>query len=193
MSMAGASFLKFLNSGTGKTGRSLGISDGAIYRQNAVELQFEIDPAATKSYRNLRPKQWAGTEAVWIKTGHPLTVQFTLHRRSNGSGADDPEAQNIFTSPTLIAYYDAPGPNVGSFLTTRPSRLYVVQNFTGWIVGDPIKGGVPEQLCEVAAWHSIVSLVDENWDDANAVPKWQRTYGNKSSLGWGDTSKPPPI
>lgn len=41
---------------------------------------------------------------------------------------------------------------------------------------------------EVAAWHSVVDLVDFNWSGPAATPDWQRLPASGSALGWRDTS-----
>lgn len=191
--MPGVRFLRFLNQGSGQTQRTLGEVGSLTFIQNGVELQFELDASAHSTHRNLRPVQWAGTEAIWIRRNSPLDGPWSLFRQNAGTGPDDPLAPNIVTTPALIAYYDSPGPNMAHYLTNKPSRVYVVQNFTGWIVGEPAQGGAPVQLCEVVAWHSILNLGDENWTERGGLPHWIRLSGSRSSLGWGDTSRPPTV
>src|SRR3954465_1041200 len=100
-------FVQLLKSGAGRTGRSLGPTATLTYIQNGVELQFEVTPDVLQSYRNLRPRQWAGPGAVYKKQGGPpLGTPWATASRSQGSGADDPLPNNIQTNANLIAYYD---------------------------------------------------------------------------------------
>jgi len=191
--MPGVRFLRFLNQGTGLTQRALGEVGTFLFIQNGVELQFELEPSVHTTHRNLRPVQWSGTEAIWVRREHPLTGPWTAVSQNQGAGPDDPLPQNILTTPTLIAYHDAPGPRMDRFLTHKPTRVYVVQNFTGWIVGEPLQGGQPQPLCPVVAWHSIISLLDSVWNEPGSIPHWDRVHGNVSALGWGDTSRPPTV
>ena len=78
-------------------------------------------------------------------------------------------------------------------LGNRTSWLHVIQNFTGWIEGTPVSGGQAERLCEVAAWYSIVSIVDSNWDNPSGPPDWQRMGFNKTDTGWTDVNVTPPL
>jgi LGFP repeat-containing protein len=183
---------QFLTGGTGLTSRPLGPTSTLVYVQNGVELQFEVDAAAQPSHLNLRPAQWSGPEAIWTMRGSPLASQWELYRRSDGSGEDNPEPENVSTSPTAIAYYDAPGINVGIFGFPRCSRVWAVQNFTGWIVGDPVSGGPAERVSEVVAWHSTLNIADDNWNNPIALPSWSRYAGSGAALGWGDSSAQPP-
>jgi hypothetical protein len=187
---AGVRFRSFRNSGVGRTGRPLGPIDAFTYIQNAVELEFEIDSDIYATYQNLRPMQWAGPEAIWIAYGTPIPPSWQLQSSSNGSGADAPLAESVFTSPEAIAYYDLPGPNVVKFSDPRCSRAWVVQNFTGWIVGDPIAGGPAERLSEVVSWNSKHNLIDTTWDQAS--PSWHRLEGCEADQGWADTGRPSP-
>jgi hypothetical protein len=191
--MPGVRFLSFLNQGLGRTQRSLGEVATLTFIQNGVELQFEIDASARTTHRNLRPVQWAGPEVIWVRREHPLTGPWSVFRQSGGTGSDDPLPENVVSSPALISYYDAPGPNMTLFLVHKPVRLYVVQNFTGWIVGESVQGGQLQALCPVAAWHSILNLADGDWNEPGAIPHWMRLSGSRSQLGWGDTSRPPSI
>jgi|GEM_PF-6098283 hypothetical protein len=191
--MPGVRFLRFLNTGVGQMQRSLGEVGSLTFIQNGVELQFEINAAVHTTHRNLRPVQWAGPEAVWIRRDNPLDGPWSVFRQGQGTGPDDPLPESILTTPPLIAYYDSPGPNMTHFLTNKPTRVYVVQNFTGWIVGEPVQGGQPEPLCPVVAWHSILNLGDSDWNERGAVPRWFRLHGSRSALGWGDTSRHPTI
>lgn len=178
-------------SGKGLTGGQLGPVDALTFRMNGVELQFDINPAVASRYRNLRPKQWSGTDAIWVKRGSILGGKWNLKRHSRGSGEDSPESVNIVTRNKVIAFYDSPGPNVYHFLKSRPSRVHVIQNFTSWIEGAPISGGPPKRLNEVLAWYSVVSLADENW--GKKTPKWVRFYGNRIGTGWTNTKTHPPV
>lgn len=186
----GVRFLQFLNSGSGRTGRTLGPTANLTYIQNGVELQFEVTPDVQQQYRNLRPRQWSGPEVAYKKQGQPLGTQWIVAHRSQGTGADDPMPQNVFTASNLIAYYDAPGPNLTPYIGKGISWLHVVQNFTGWIEGTSATGAT-ERLCEAAAWFSIVSVVDENWQSTGGPPRWQRVGLNRSGTGWSDVSTPP--
>lgn len=188
-------FLQFLNAGSGVTRRQLGsVGVGSVYG-NGVELQFRIPPSVRQQYRNIRPTQWSGTEAIWVRRGLPLEGEWQSHRQSLGAGLDDPSSQNIVAQNNLIAYYDSPGPDilVGYLLHNAPSRLYSVQNFTGWIVGEPVKGGGTRQLCPVVAWYSVVDLVNMNWEHPENPPQWQRLGDSRAGQGWAATNTPPSI
>lgn len=189
----GVSFLKLLTQGLGLTQRPLGRISLLTFQQNGVELQFSILSDVYQRYKNLRPTQWAGTEVIWAKQGPIFTGTWRKVHSSQGTGSDDPDPINVVKQNNVIAYWDSPGPNLASYLKDHPSRIYVVQNFTAWIVGEPVAGGVAEQLCEVVAWHSAVSIVDAAWDNPKAKPYWQAVSGYQAATGWGDTSKPPPI
>lgn len=185
---------QFLSSGTGLTGRRLGEVGSAMFLMNGVELQFKVDANMSQRSRNLQPQQWSGPEAIWVKTGNPLTSPWTLRAKGPGSGADNPEPQNVLVSSQWVAYYDSPGPSVFSFLNPRVSRVWVVQNFTGWVSGDAVSGGARgERLCEVVGWNSVISLADSNWDTPGSTQNWTRVSGSGSGLGWVDVNHPPAI
>jgi hypothetical protein len=160
-----------------------------------VELQFTVDPATYERYRNLRPVNWSGTDAIWFKTGHPLSSPWQLHRSSKGAGADGPDPGNSSVGRELIAYYDNPGMHLATIHKIRPnpSWVWLVQNFTGWVEGEPVGGGPAERLCEMAAWWSIVSVANSNWEDPSQPDDWGFTSGTGSGTGWADTSKAAPL
>jgi hypothetical protein len=181
------------NTGRGITGLNLGETSQLTYIMNGVELQFKIESSAVAQYRNLRPVQYAGPEVIYGKRGSPLTSPWQTIHRSQSTGWDNPVPENVVSRGNIIAYYDSPGINVATYVGTPTSRLHVVQNFTGWVVGEPISGGGVRQLCDVAAWYSVVSLVNQNFDNPDAPPSWNRFYGNRSGTGWANTSTPPEI
>lgn len=78
---------------------------------------------------------------------------------------------------------------------TESKPVKAVQNFTAYVVGKADTIALEERYCIVAAWHSVVSLVDRNWPDKAQMPKWDRTQdgANRSGMGWVDTSKSPRI
>lgn len=177
--------------GESLTGEKLGPVDVLTYRMNGVEAQFDLNAAAVRRYHDLRPRQWSGTEAIWIKRGDILGGKWELKSQSRGAGDDSPLPENVLIKKNVIAFYDSPGPNVAGYLASRPSRIHVIQNFTSWIEGKPRKGGPPERLNEVLPWHSVVSLADENW--GKKTPKWVRVHGNRAGTGWADTKKHPQV
>ncbi|WP_375494031.1 hypothetical protein [uncultured Nostoc sp.] len=182
----------FLNTGIGLTGTQLGSRQVMTYIQNGVELQFEIDLAIFNQFHNFRPLQWAGPEAVWIKQGNPLTEQWqSLRQDSVGDSWDNPLPPFVFKQDNLVAYADTPGISLGPH--AHNSQVHVIQNFTGWVVGEPVNGGNSEKLCQVMAWHSVISLANFNWNSSDAKPSWQLMRDNQSGLGWVDISKPPVI
>ena len=188
-------FLLFLNSGSGVTGGTLGpVGAGGVYG-NGVEIQFSIPQAVRRQYRNIRPTQWSGTEAIWVRSGAPLMGKWQIHRQGPGTGLDDPLAPNIVSRNDLVAYYDSPGPDVFAryLLHNPPARVYAVQNFTGWIIGEPVTGGGAQRLCPVVAWYSIVDLANVNWENPGKTPQWQRLGDSRSGQGWAATNTPPPI
>lgn len=188
-------FSRFLNQGKGVLGRPLAPVAFTGFWVTPVELQFLIEPATYDKYRNLRPVNWSGSDAIWFKTGSPITGLWQRHSASNGIGADGPDPGNASVSRDLIAYYDNPGIHLATLHAIRPtaSWVWLVQNFTGWIEGEPIQGGAPERLCEVAAWWSIVSVANANWPDPKGPEAWDFTSGTDSGTGWADTSKAAPI
>jgi hypothetical protein len=195
-------FAAFRNSGVGALGKQLGPGASLTFFTQAVELAFDVDANARQKYRNLRPTQWSGTEAVWIKQGVPpigdaKTSPWRLHKSGPGSGLDDPLPENCKDTGTQIIYFDSPGTNLLPFsvMTPRVSRLYVVQNFTGWIIGQRI-GGADERMCPVAGWFAITDLACVNWfvEDKAAASQWARMpQSNQSGEGWADTSHPPAV
>jgi hypothetical protein len=165
----GIRFTHFQNTGRGITGLNLGETSQLTYIMNGVELQFKIESSAVAQYRNLRPVQYAGPEVIYGKRGSPLTSPWQTIHRSQSTGWDNPVPENVVSRGNIIAYYDSPGINVATYVGTPTSRLHVVQNFTGWVVGEPISGGGVRQLCDVAAWYSVVSLVNQNFDNPDAL------------------------
>src|SRR5438477_285006 len=77
-------FSKFLNTGKGVMGRTLAPAFAWGFWVTPVELQFTVEPATYDRYRNLRPVNWSGTDAIWFKSGHPLTAHWQLHSSSKG-------------------------------------------------------------------------------------------------------------
>jgi hypothetical protein len=183
-------FLRFLNSGTGLTKRPLGMNTFLLYMMNGVELQFEANRSAMNSYRNIQPLQWSGPESIWIKKGDIFTQQWSNISQRQGNGSDNPEPESIAKEGYKIAYADDPGINIRSH--GKNSRVYVVQNFTGWIDGSPKNGGSSKRLSEVLSWHSIISLFNSNWENPNITPSWQ-IFNNQSGLGWRSTGQPDSI
>ncbi len=188
-------FQQFLNTpGTGRTGRTLGPTATLTFIQNGVELQFSVTSDVVQQYRNLQPRQWSGPEAIYKKQGGPpLGTPWQRVLSGQGTGADDPYPQNILVQPNLVAYYDAPGPQMTGYTGNGVSWLHVIQNFTGWVEGTPATGGAPVRLCEVAAWYSIVSIVDANWQNPAGPPDWQRMTFNKTGTGWTDIGVTPAL
>lgn len=193
--MATVQFSKFLNKGKGVMGRTLEPVFALGFWLTPVELQFSIDPAIYDRYRNLRPVNWSGPDAIWFKTGNPLSAHWQLHSSSKGIGADGPDPGNASIGRDLIAYYDNPGLPLKKIHEIRPnaSWVWLVQNFTGWIEGEPIAGGPAERLCEMAGWWSIVSVANSNWQDPKQPEAWDFISGTDSGTGWADTSKAAPI
>lgn len=110
------------------------------------------------------------------------------NRAMSGLLASEPSAADV------AAYYDSPGPDVVALYSARPllSRIVAKQNFTGWIEGQPTSGGSVQRLCDVAAWYSVVSLINVS-DDPRAVPRWQRFTSNEVGTGWVDFSTHPEL
>lgn len=186
-------FEEFLTTGTALNGQQLGPKRLLAYYMYGVEVRFALNSARSQ-YRNLRPRQYSGPEAVWIKRGQPLAAPWTNLSRSEGTGWDDPEPQSITNQPGRIAYYDSPGPNLGPMVASaegRPSRVHVVQNFTGWVEGIPPGGRRPERLCPVVAWYSKIHLGDQNWDDHSQPPSYVFLGGTGAGQGWRPTDPPP--
>jgi WD40-like Beta Propeller Repeat len=78
----------FLTSGTALNGQQLGFKALSSFWMNAVELRFALG-AAPQQYRDLRPRQYSGTEAVWIKRGNPFEPPWI--NISQGPGGNDIE------------------------------------------------------------------------------------------------------
>ncbi len=179
----------FLNSGTSLLNRQLGPIETMIYMQNGVEIQFQLDPGVLTKFRNIRPRQWAGPDGIWIKQGNPLSApwQPSPDLRS-GSGPDDPLPESQEIRGAQVIYDDAPGPDLTKH--SENSMLHVVQNFTGWVEGVPVAGGAAQQLCEPLAWFARVTGANFNWSTPGAVPSWQRPGPNDSGRGWSPVGKP---
>jgi len=188
--MASVVFRQFLNVGTGISQRRLGPIDITFYRLNGVELQFDVGGPAVAADRNLALRQWSGPEGVWTKTGAPLNVPWTLVRRSQGSGADDPMPESVVRQNDIFAMWDSPGPQMTGYVGRGISRVYVVQNFTTWVEGQSIRTGQVERLSAVAAWHGVCDLVSMDW--AEGGTSWSRMPQNRTGTGWVDTSGSPP-
>ncbi len=155
-----------------------------------MEIQFEANQAVLDNYTNLHPLQWSNPESIWAKKqGDIMTDKLINISQSQGAGADNPLPENIFNKGNTIAYYDSPGINIAPHLDK--SRIFVVQNFTGWIAGRSKQGGSPdERISEVVSWHSIVDLGNFSLFDKSGVPSWQRGNNNRASTGWANTGKP---
>lgn len=190
---AGIRFYRLQNEGNGLTGYNLGPVSALVGVMNGVELQFILDIEVLQRYKNLAPRQWSGTDAIFIKDGPVIGGKWRKVAHTLGGGQDNPVTK-VIRKDNIIAYYDSPGPNVALIGKDRPSQIYVVQNFTAWIVGYPIKGSsTEERLSEVIAWFSVVNIADSNWSGQNTTPKWERVSGNETGTGWKDTSILPPI
>lgn len=187
--MADAQFSKFLNQGTGLFNRTLGVLDSLGFMMNAVELQFLLGDGVRTRYPRLKIVQWSGTESVWCKEGDVYKAPWKQVSSSRGSGDDSPDPGNVTSQGGVIAFYDSPGVQSGKAAYQAYSMLYVVQNFTAWVDSDDGNG---ERIGELAAWHSVVSLINNQWRDRQATRGWRRYYGNHTGLGWEDTSKAPP-
>jgi hypothetical protein len=160
-----------------------------------VELQFSVGPGMFDQYRNLRPVNWSGTDAIWFKSGDPLSSPWHLYRKSGGIGLDGPEQGNAFVGMGLVAYYDNPGLHLSKIHEIGPNVTWVwlAQNFTGWVEGQPIRGGPAERLCDVVAWWSIVSVANSNWQGPVQSEDWNFTTGTDAGTGWTNTSKAAPV
>ena len=183
---------EFLTTGTALNGQRLGFKTVFTYWVNAVELRFALG-AAPQQYRDLRPRQYSGTEAVWIKRGHPFETAWINISEGPGTGWDDPLPQSITRQPQRIAYFDSPGPNLGPLVAARagrPSWIYVVQNFTGWIEVVPTAGGSPQRISPVIPWYSIISVLDPNWAEAGAAPQYAEVSQTGAGRGWKPTTAP---
>lgn len=181
---------RFLNSGNGllKMGE-LGAHWLSIYMVNMVELHFQIPLPVFSQYQNIKAKQWQGPEGVWVKQGNPITQPWSVVTQDQGQGADDPKPDFVYMKDNLVAYADTPGPSMVAH--QHNSRVHVVQNFTGWVEGVPLQGGQPQRICEVVAWYSVVSVLNANWDNADAgVPDWQFMQDTKSGTGWVPAAPP---
>jgi hypothetical protein len=177
-------FSKFLNEGKGRLNLELGFKAAMFYRMNGVELQFTITQNVRNKYSNIQPTQWSGPEGIWIKEGDVLTGKWRRIRSGAGTGLDDPEPQNILLAEDIVAYYDSPGVNITAYQYSNPSRIFVIQNFTGWIRGASRPNWF-ENLCHPIGWHSVLSIVDVEWtEDKSHIPSWKTFPGNRSGLGW---------
>jgi hypothetical protein len=185
--------VNFLTSGTALNGQQLGPKAVVAYYVHGVELRFSLG-AAAQSYRGIRPRQYSGPEAVWIKRGDPLRGSWVSLSRGLGTGWDDPEPESI-TGPRdgRVAYYDSPGPNLGPMVANpqgRPSRVFTVQNFTGWVEGVPASSGSAERISPVIAWYAKLNLIDRNWHDHGQSPDYAFFVGTEAGRGWRPTDPP---
>jgi len=179
MTHAHHQFFRFRNGGKAFNGEALGARDGAGFWLNAVELTFKVtDSIAVSRYRDIKAYQWAGPEAIWLQIGDGTWM---VHKSSQGSGEDPPLDDNRQTNLPTITYYDNPGIQIGMFQAfdaRGATRIHVVQNFTGWVVGYPTSGGGAQQISDVQPWYSRVSLV-------KAAGKWSRDLGRSGTgTGW---------
>ena len=180
----------FGTQGTALSGRALGPLSVGGYFENWVELRFSIGDA-DKHFKHLAPRQYSGTEALWIKRGNPITTPWVNLASGPGSGWDNPLAPSITRQAGTIAFTDSPGPNVGVLVASaagRPSRVYSVQNFTAWIEGQG--PGRAEPISPVVAWYSVVHIADRNWNDSTAPPDYVHQYGSGAGQGWRPTTAP---
>jgi hypothetical protein len=183
---AGVHAGRFLNSGTSLLGRVLGFRSSGPYYVNGVEIVFDLDPGVRSRYSVLRPRQWSGPEAVYFKTGPPLGSPWQTRSRGNGAGPDDPQPESQRVTNTAVVYDDSPGPSVLGHL--RHTWIHAVQNFTGWVEGQPRGGGDFRRLTEVVAWHSVVSVVNPEAGDGGTV--YQPMGFTTSGTGWVPTTPP---
>jgi len=166
------------------TGRALGPLAILTYLMNAVELQFAIDPAARKIYKKIRPVQWAAPDSIRYRKDRS-DPSWIVHSRRNDDQPDNPDPANSVDKGGVVAFYDSPGLDVAKFSGHDLWRLFVVQNFKSYVVGDPVKGGPTETLCDIVCWCSITSLFNSN-HNIDPVPKWERGEGNRAAMGWAD-------
>jgi hypothetical protein len=166
-------------------GQPLGFFVTGTYYHNGVEITFPLAKGASDMYSGLTPRQVAGPEAEYLTT-RSNHAWVTLMRDS-GTGDDDPLPQNRGMYTDAAMYYDSPGPNVGPIVAGTPDfhRVYCVQNFTGWLEGDPPNGGSPQRLTEMIAWHSIVDVEREG--DTYRMNPTDRT---RVGTGWSGLDPP---
>ncbi len=172
---------RFANSGTSQLGRRLGFIPVGAYFANGIEIVFDLDPGARARYTELHPRQWSGPEAVYFKTGPPLSSSWQTMLRGSGSGADDPLPESQRITDRAVVYDDSPGVSV---LGHRGHTwIHVVQNFTGWVQGRPRSGGAVRRLTEAVAWHSVISVVNpEAGRDGGS--SYHETADTRSGPGW---------
>jgi hypothetical protein len=163
-----------------------------ISKTNAIEIQFAIDASARAKYRNIRPMQWAATQSGWKKEGAPLSASWVAipEFKFTGDQVDNPMTANWRDDGSAVAWWDCPGPSIVRFAGLPVSRLYVVQNFKAYVVGDLLTNGNTEQLCALACWCSVVDMVNANWSDPTQAADWQRWNANDARMGWADTGTP---
>jgi hypothetical protein len=187
-----ATFIAFQNAGNGEvTGKPLGPQLVTLYQLHAVEIRFDLS-AAQQAYRNFGIRQWSGPEAAWKKVG-PLLREggWELMLRGPGTGDDSPASEAVKLNGNRIAMYDSPGPLMTPYVGKRIARLYIVQNFTTWVVGTSRKTGIEERISLVTGWHSVTDLASPDWEQQSL--KWERMNKNASGIGWVDTNQPPPV
>ncbi|MGF6414018.1 hypothetical protein OKW37_005753 [Paraburkholderia sp. MM5482-R2] len=184
----------FLNQGSGLTGKPLGPTPSAAGFLYGIEIQFRFDSTSFPTIGVFRPAQWAGPQAVWVKTGNPITSTWANALNDPaGSGPDDPLPQAIFRGPGVVAFYDSPGPILTSLGKPGFSRYVAMANFTASVKGDPSAGGQAQRVCQDIAWHYIVSLGNENWTSPTATPRWTFIAGTEAGVGWVDINNPPAV
>lgn len=171
---------RFSNSGASLLGRSLGLQRVGPYFVNGIEIVFPLDPGARTRYRELRPRQWSGPEAVYVKSGPPLGSPWQTRLRGPGSGPDDPLPQSQRVDNAAVIYDDSPGPSVLGYV--GKTWIHGIQNFTGWVEGRKSSGGPMERLTEVVAWHSVISIW--NPDAATGGTAYQANALTRSGTGW---------
>lgn len=155
---SGVSNGRLLNRGTGLLGHRLGFVQVLTYAMNGVEISFTLGPNVARRYRGLRPRQWAGPDAIYVQPNEG--APWVKMSSSQGVGADDPERENWQKQPDLITFYDSPGPNLATIMTRYPNyrKVRTIQNFTSWVEGVDRRTRSLLRLNEVFAWHSVVDV-----------------------------------
>ena len=144
---------------------------------NAVELIFEVDTAmATRmGITEYRCRQNVDSQEMWereLKNGGETAWTSSV---VTGKEPDDPDPGLQTFKSGIIAYYDQPG-FMGSIKNAQfegpqnkqtaklATRVFLRQNFIGWIEGRKSKRGKTsdwERVSQDVSWRSNQSLVRE--------------------------------
>jgi hypothetical protein len=170
---------------------------------NAVELIFKVDVALAKrmGFTEYRCRQNVDSQEMWERELKNGVLSAWASSIISGKEDDDPAPLAQTFKAEIIAYFDAPG-LMGNGKTEqfsgpqekltakRAIRVFLRQNFVGWIEGRKSKHGKSskwERVSEDVSWHSNQSLAR----DILFTQSWVPADGSEIGLGHTHGSPPP--